>query len=193
MKDLSSNEQTKLFSEINQLINHKFVVTTTGITVFGVFAAFLIPKGEPVANSPSMPLLYAGTAFLSVFLGLLVYWAGTLEIAIDMLSEYLIQRQASEWEVDVKRLFESPIPHGSSYIWTVFAALGAATLAWPFVIEATIAPQNIGHPSWRHLLMTLCSVIYFVFLGFTAMVRTKKSREKMAAQWNSILSAKDSA
>ena len=47
LKKPNSEDVIKINSEINQIVNQRFVITTTAITVFGVMIAWMFPKSAP--------------------------------------------------------------------------------------------------------------------------------------------------
>lgn len=189
MKSLSSEDKTKLHNEINQTLNQRFVLATTGITVFGLFSAFLVPKGDIAPSGAELNLLYVGATFMLVFLGLLVYWASTLQNVMNMLGQYLLKCNASDWEKDVEQLFTGPIPHRSFYIGRVFFFLGFASSCWPLLIEAA---AFAGHIDWalRHIALVSALCLYFAFWYWAVFVRPKRHKQLLSDGWNLILGLK---
>ena len=97
----------KIHSEVNQLVNQRFVLTTVAITVFGVIVAWLIPKTPPLAETSLGWFTIAGAVLLLVLLFLLYLFTHLLRGMLRVFTTYLVVTGTSGWEKDWERFCEN--------------------------------------------------------------------------------------
>lgn len=162
---LGAEDQRKLHAEINQLLNHRFLLTTAAITIFGAFASWTIPKDPSQHPDVLVRLLFVGASFLLLFLLLLFGWGRSLANLQSSLGVYLILKRASVWERDWRRYHGYRTILSTGSIQTcVFLALGALTTAWPFAISLA-CDWRIDFP-WAAAELTVSLVYFVVVIGF---------------------------
>ena len=197
MSRLPKEDISKLHSEINQLLNQRFVLATTSITIFGLVTA-ITPRAIKDIGDQELDLIYLGTVFILIFLAMLSYWASTLENGINLVNAYLIndKNKASQWEKDIKNYFDNRKPHSSFYIWNVFFALGIASMIWPVAVEIIKTTQKQTSQAIffyydinsRHVILASASILYLLILRwFSSDRREKNTKETISKAWDETL------
>lgn len=184
LRDLE--DRRKLHAEVNQLLNHRFLLTTLAITVFGVFSSWMIPRNPSHRDQAALSkLLFAGAVFLHLFLLLLFLWNRFLANLQSNVSIYLVLTKASKWEADWKKVQSMKGIRSTAQIQTtVFLALGIFTLLWPFVISmACDLPLKCG---WV-LFEVIVAVIYPILVWGFGIKQWKRDEDQIEAQWRKVL------
>jgi hypothetical protein len=186
-KQIDPEDQRKLHAELNQIINQRFLLTTTAITVFGAFSAFMIPK-TPISSPAEVGhILVGGTVYLLIFYLLLFSWNRMLLSLQEVISVYLELRGPSQWEADFRR-FVGLRPVGLRIQGWVFLVLGILSVSWPFAI-ATSLGVSFETP-WLILLATFATLYFLVtyFIGFR-----NRNQGRTRTTWESVLKPEVSA
>jgi hypothetical protein len=175
--------ERKLNTELNQLINQRFLLTTTAITVFGTFSAFMIPK-NPVAAKDAVVvgnLLISGSGCLLIFYFLLFMWNRQLLILQQTISVYLSKTSDSTWETDF-RSFIRLLPVGFRIQPWVFGILGALSTAWPFVVMRSLGITTTCRHSVALIAAGLIYIAVVAYLGLKV-----RDDATIKATWAQIL------
>jgi uncharacterized membrane protein len=180
-KQINSEDQRKLHAELNQIINQRFILTTTAITVFGAFSAVMTPK-TPIQSPVEVGhLLIGGTVYVLIFYLLLLAWNRMLLSLQETISTYLELTGSSQWEAHFRK-FVLLKPVGLRVQGWAFLALGFLSTSWPFLIA-----RSLGIPlEWRWILFLLIvATAYFLatyLLGFK-----HRKHEQIRSIWETIL------
>jgi hypothetical protein len=183
---VGTEDQRKLHAEVNQILNQRFLVTTAAITVFGVFTSLIIPKDPSPQNVAILGrLVFAGAAFLQLFLLLLFAWNRSLANLQSNIAIYLVVNRASKWEVDWRKfhpqrgvLTTGLIQHG------VFLALGVLTVLLPIVIS--MACSLPLEPGWV-LFELAVAALYFVGVFGFGLKQWLRNEQQIENQWRTVL------
>ena len=98
-------DEKKLHSEINQLLNQRFILTTLAFTLFSVLAAWMVPKGA--VHGPDIGAFpFAISIVIEVLLSFIYLWTHSLRHSARVLSSYLVETGKSGWEVEWRRFLE---------------------------------------------------------------------------------------
>jgi hypothetical protein len=100
LKKPNAEDVRKICSEINQIINQRFLVTTVAITMFGVMVAWMLPKSTPNPGDSVGGITFALAVVLSLLLSSLYLWSHWLKQTLRIFTTYLIETDASNWEID---------------------------------------------------------------------------------------------
>jgi hypothetical protein len=158
--------ERKLNTELNQVINQRFLLTTTAITVFGTFSAFMIPKNPVAAKDAAVVgnLLVAGSGCLLIFYFLLFMWNRQLLILQQTISVYLSITSDSTWETDF-RSFIKLLPVGFRIQPWVFVILGALSTVWPFVVMRALGITTTCRHAVDLIAVGLIYIAVVAYLG----------------------------
>jgi len=188
---LSTEDQRKLHAEINQLLNQRFLLTTTAITVFGVFSAFMIPKGLNQGSTVVGHVMLGGTSYLLLFILLLFLWNQILANLQSTLGWYLILKNESEWEKDFRKYTQTAplsmrLRSTAPVDIIIFYAIGALSTCWPFAIS--IALGICLETGWVLFLLTI-AVLYFILVLLLS-VLFRRNQAHIKATWEKTLGIK---
>jgi hypothetical protein len=170
---------------VNQLLNQRFLLTTAAITVFGAFSSWMIPK-DPTQNVPVIgKLIFAGAAFLHLFLLLLFLWNRFLANLQSNIMIYLVLTGTSKWETDWKQFRGKPGILSTGFIQScVFLTLGVLTLLWPFVIScACNLPLGAG---WVLFEVVIAAAYFITVFGF-GIKQWLRNDEQTKTRWQEVL------
>jgi len=92
LREPTPADVSKLHSEINQYINQRLTVTTTAITIFGVFTGWMVTQDDIKDKIPQIPL-----ALLAIIAVLFLYCQVILW-NIRIIASYLRVTGKSTWE-----------------------------------------------------------------------------------------------
>jgi hypothetical protein len=137
----SSEDVRKIHAEINQLLNQRFLLTTAGITVFGVMTAWLLPKSPPQAGDPVGSFIFTVALILSVLLFTLYLLSHFLRGVQRVCSTYLIETNMSGWEHDWEQYRREPYWAYSKPQTILFLLLNVLSTGFPFILAAVYAQQ----------------------------------------------------
>ena len=191
-RGLSTEDQRKLYAEINQLLNQRFLLTTTAITVFGAFSTFMIPKDLNQGSTIVGHIILGGTGYLLLFLLLLFLWNQFLANLQLTLACYLILKHESEWEKDWEK-YNHKAPLSTKLRSTipvdiiVFSILGALSTFWPFAIAIALGMHL--ETSWVLFFLAIAVLYFALVLGF-GILRWFRSRAFIKARWQRVLGIK---
>lgn len=124
---------SKLHSQITNITHQAFLLTTSAITIFGVFVAFLIPKdtlqsGDPVKNH--IVVFSILLLFLLNILYLMVHYNNRL---LRIFTTYLLVCGSSNWETAWYQYCKKPFWGYLKVVSMVFTILGITSVILPYV------------------------------------------------------------
>jgi hypothetical protein len=96
----NTEDQRKLHAEINQIVNQRFIVITAAITLFGVVFAWMLQKLPSKAGDPLGFFPFVLSVVLSLLLFGLYIVNHILKGTLRIISSYLGETRASNWELD---------------------------------------------------------------------------------------------
>jgi len=131
---LSPEDQRKLHAEINQIINQRFLLTTLAVTVFGIIAAWLLPKERPQPGTSVGLFTYAGSILLITLLFVLFFFLHRLRAMSKTLAAYLVVTKQSRWEQDWAEYRKKGYFGYTEVQAIVFPVLGGLAAAIPFLL-----------------------------------------------------------
>ncbi len=180
---LSAEDQRRLHAEINQLLNQRFVVTTTAITVFGAFCALMLPK-DGAGQQGAALMLFWGAGFLLAFLFALFLWNRMLTYSQATLARYLLLKKGSTWESDWDKFSKGKLPATATLQTAVFLFLGLLTFLWPLIITHAkeLTPPACG-AAWL-----LCGLlVYGLLVCLLSFSNWPPYKQRIEDQWREVL------
>ena len=100
LKGPTPEDLSKLHTEITQIVNQRYLTMLYAITIFGVIATWLIPKGNQVENEDFPTFIYMGSIILDVIILMIFINHYFLKRVLRTFTTYLIVTKSSNWEVD---------------------------------------------------------------------------------------------
>jgi len=97
MADLDTEDVRKIHAEVNQIVNQRFLLTTLAVTVFGVVAAWMLPRDSAKSEIDTYYSLI-GAELLLVLLFLLYCASIALRNVLRTATSYLVVFEVSAWE-----------------------------------------------------------------------------------------------
>lgn len=189
-RELSTEDQRKLYAEINQILNQRFLLTTTAITVFGIFSTFMIPKDLNQSNIVIGHVIFGGTGYLLLFILLLFLWSQILSNLQSTLAWYLILKHESEWEKDLRKYFQTVpllmrLRSVAPIDLIIFYAIGALSTCWPFAVSIALGIRL--ETGWVLFLLAIAALYFTLVLSFTIFFSNEKQTKDM---WEKVLGIK---
>ncbi len=183
---LQAEDRSKILNEINQIHNQRFQLTTNAITAFGVYVAWLFPKG----NSDIGETLVVAPALLLFFLLLLFLYAHTLNRTQITLAAYLIETGESKWERD-SRDSRGAKGVGFNLIQDViFISLGVIASLIPFILYHHIDMQ-LPYFEKAKLLLGVSGLIYTIIILSLSYCQIFHYRNKAKIKWRNYFDMKE--
>lgn len=188
---LDVEDRRKLHAEINQIENHRFLLSTLAVTAFGVLGAWLVPRAAPLPGSPVGGFVCAGALLLQLLLFVLFLVHQVFKSVMRTLATYLIVRDASEWEKDWRRYRRDRQDWYSMAQTLVFVILVASAALFPlalaYLFDLTWQPRE-------GIWMVLGTGIVFLLLMLALGIFGWMDREqKLEARWRALLGERASA
>lgn len=187
LKIPSAEDLGKIHSEITQIVNQRFLITTSAITVFGVFVAWLIPKDAPTTESSVAIFTIAGSMLLTWLLGALYLFNHFfLRGMLRVYTSYLIVTQSSSWEYDWQRYrldFRWYLGYTKGQA-VVFLFLGAVSTCFPFAIALGYS-LNLCHWNWLWADI-VTGAIYLLFVLLTGVLNWLNPEQKAKEKWQKL-------
>lgn len=183
---LTVEDQRKLHAEVNQLVNQRFLLNTAAVTLFGVILSWIIPKDSP-PNTIGI-VHYTACILLFILLFALFSISHLLRVTTRVITTYLIEKDASQWEKDWK-LYRS---QKSYFAYTksqtlLFLILGLIVTAFPFLLIQLFNQQvNSDRGLWVVFLVGLLYEIFVFGMGFKDWFYPEKA---IQARWKSVLNS----
>ena len=127
-KDIS-----KLHSEINQIANQRFLLSTLAVTIFGVISTWIM-RETPTPNGQLGWFRYLASNIILIVLFGLFYLMHKLRATLRTISSYLIETKSSGWEKDWKTFREKPYSSYTKALTALFLVLGILAISIPFIL-----------------------------------------------------------
>jgi len=175
----------KLHSEINQLVNQRFLLTAGSITVFALVARHIITiHAEPIYYLSNCAIYLC----LVLVLGLLYYQSRRLRTTIRIYSTYLVACNYSDWELhwrifrnnsDTRRIAKSDL----SAHTLIFKGLSFAAIAFGLLLLAYLLHNRVGALFQLLWLAAFLSNIALVFNIYENGFNPDQNEEELIRQW----------
>lgn len=170
-------------SEIRQLRNQQFLVSTAALTLFGIVATWLFRKG-PVNSGDQLSRIALET-ILIILLFFLFYWGWRLRNLIIILSTYLRVQEWSYWERDYTEFTKGRYISQIGLQSLIFFLLGLFLLA-DFLITS-IPAQWDQQASYMFGFACTLHVAYMVLVIGMGFGEWFFSREGVEHRWRKIM------
>jgi hypothetical protein len=183
--NLVNEDVRKLHNEINQIVNQRFLLGTAAVTVFGVVAAWIIPKSPPAPGESIGTLAYAVTVLLIILLFALFLLSQLLKNVLRTYSAYLLVGNLSKWEKDWKTYREGGHFTYTKAMTIVFLLLGILTTFFPVgigVIYSLKFESEIGF--WIILVLGFLYAIFVIGMGLLGWFDHEEAIEQ---RWRGVL------
>ena len=177
----------KILNEINQILNQRFQLTISAITVFGVFIALAIPKdlGPNQLPKSTTEFLFAAPILLLIFLFLLFLYAHYLNRMINILSTYLRVNRKSKWENDFV-IFRGRKGVGYSRIEHIISLLlGIITSSFPFILCYVTGLNYPASPMAVNLLIH-SGILYMIIILRLSLLNLGHSEKRIEDKWKRL-------
>jgi hypothetical protein len=164
----------KIHAELNQILNQRFLLVTTAVTVFGAFSALMVPRindqswgslskaslakvsdvatlaKEAAMRTQFENFVFIATVVLVAVFALLFYINWTLLKNQNILAAYLRVFGLSPWERDINQFYKTGVA-GTRLYYVAYVFLGILVLLWPYVIFASVSHWPAHGPMILHI------------------------------------------
>jgi len=183
-KQISTEDVRKLHTEVNQIVNQRYLLSTLAITIFGVIGAWIFPKTKNV----EVGLFFGGTLLLYAILFILFLYSFYLKRYLRVITTYLQESDNSVWENDWK-VFRNKYKYlgYTRYQSIIFLLLGLMLLI-SNVLLSYFYTTSYSSTHWIILLLT--SFSYVVAIGFLGFKDQKGYEARISTNWKKIFAAK---
>lgn len=175
----------KLHAEVNQILNQRFLLTTAGVTLFGVLAAWILPRGDVGGGEPAGAFMFLGALILETLLFVLFLVNHLLKEQMRILASYLAETGASQWEHDWTRYRRSRYVGYTKPQAFVFLTLEILATLLPFGVAMsyglTIAPRELA------VVSTALGFFYSVTIFGMGFLRWLHGERDARVKWRGIL------
>jgi hypothetical protein len=165
----------KLHSEVNQYINHLFVITMTAITVFGLIGGWIIsglPISTPTAANPQVSVMTFLISTLLVLVLLVLFYASQVTANnVLVLATYLRVTRISRWEQHMDNFRSAGRPWFTDQKesrFLLFGVLGAVSFGLPFLLMGLFDHQAGTAYGVALGIHVVCGVFFFAVLLATS-------------------------
>jgi len=176
LKGPTKEDLGKLHSEVNQIVNQRFILTTFAVTIFGIMLAWVIPKVPPEPSSDLGWFPFLVSILTMVVLSLLFSLMHALLIMLRIFSSYLITTESSDWEKDWLEYRKSPYFDYTKAQSVVFLVLGPLAASTPFFLKLAynlnLAPLK---GALTTIVLAIIYVVYIYILGFNDLGSMEKA------------------
>ena len=212
MNDTTKDDTQKLHAEINQYINHCFVLSTTAITAFGILGGFilaesahkgpetwnlsgtlqlksltgLISQAIPTIPPHMTPITFLLSGFSIALLLVLFFACKVTENNILVLAAYLRVISGSQWEKDMEALRKKGRPwfcHQNEFRHVLFGVLGIASIALPY-IHGRSGPFQDNYYEIGHVAISAVATVVYALMIFEIICTCPSSIE---TTWTQII------
>lgn len=160
-RKLNAHERAKLHSEVSQIVNHRFLLTTIAVTVFAISSGWIVPHVENIRHIEEATTISVMSAVLTVIM-LILYWQSHyLRKVLRTFTAYLIVVDKSQWEMDWHsfRSFHDRDAHNDTksqiLAYVCFCFIFAL---YPLIITA-IMVNTVGAYQWFALVWGVAAAI----------------------------------
>jgi hypothetical protein len=184
LKGPNAEDLRKVSSEINQIVNQRFLITTLAITMFGVMIAWMIPKTTPILGDPIGGITFALAMLLSLLLCGLYLWSHFLKRTLRVFTTYLIETNSSNWEIDWQSFRQE-----SHFTYTkaqtiVFLLLNVVAFVYPFLFSSifSLKVEPVSGAIFCAMTGTITTIMMYL-IGFHGLF---DSENKAASRWRAL-------
>jgi hypothetical protein len=180
MDQNNKEEYGKISSEINQVVNQRFIISTFTITIFGVFSAWVISKDF----EGKQELILLSSVIIMLILVALFYYSLSLKRYIRTLTSYMVVNFNSDWERQWYLFRQTNKTKAYSNIQSIiFLLLGTINI----LITLTIIPLTDFNSSIISVLFLSISIIYIGFILLIGFRDKKRFEKELIIKWKETL------
>jgi hypothetical protein len=179
----TDEDKRKLHSEINQIANQRFLLSTLAVTAFGVMTTWAM-RESPTPGSDLGWLRYLASIILLVVLFGLFYLMHRLRATLLIISSYLIKTKSSGWEMDLKRYREEAYASYTKAHTSLFLVLGILAISIPFTIAFAYHLSFV--PSFGAIAVALIGGMYIIFLCGMGFGKWFDSESQIKQRWEKL-------
>lgn len=188
-----SEDLRKLHAEVNQILNQRFILTTTAITIFGAILSSMVwvarspvPAAEQVIDRFEFTM---ATVLSCVLFGLYLLSHSLIRMARTITS-YLIETKSSVWEIAWQQFHREPYWAYTKPQAMIFMALNFVGAAFPFLHSITygLAIESLFGPAI--VLVVVCTITE-IFMFLMAFTRMFENEEKVVERWKRLNAGSD--
>ena len=128
-------DERKLHTEINQIGNQRFILTTLALTLFGVLTTLMIPKEAPQIGSSINVFPFTISVVLSLLLFGVYLWSHLLKNTMRILTSYLVETKKSSWELDWREFRRDSYYAHTKPQTFIFLLINVIGIAFPFLLS----------------------------------------------------------
>jgi hypothetical protein len=200
LEKTTKEDISKINSEICQIINQRYLLTTFAITTFGIIIAWLIPKTSEGAGANPPIFYYAGSILLIFILSALYVFNYCLKGMVRIFSTYLQVTGSSGWEQNWQTYRDKntkgiinhkylTLKYSKYWGYTkaqtvIFLVLGFLAFIFPISIIYFSGPNfQTSVEFWAHLTISVVYMIIVLLTGFLGFLDPEK---KAMERWNEI-------
>lgn len=180
----------KCGEEIKQLRNQQFILSTTALGLFGVYASFLLKffKNDTLKNDPQQTLILTGSAIaiLIVFF-ILFYWTRQLRVLIGIISIWLEIVGKSTWEFDFRAYYNKHRPVSQTELASYsFLILGFGTVGLVLTMLRSFGEMDLTKPElW---VLFIASILYLIFVYVLGFRKQGIDEDQVRTRWTALIS-----
>ena len=182
---LDVEDRRKLHAEINQIENHRFLLSTLAVTAFGVLGAWLVPRAAPEPGTPVGGFVCAGALLLEVLLFVLFLLHQVFKLVMRSLATYLVVRDASQWEKDWRRYRRDRQDWYSQAQTILFVILEASAAVFPLTLAYLF--DLTWHPREGIWLVLGVGEVFLLLMLALGIFGWLDREEKIESRWREIL------
>jgi len=163
----TQEDERKIHSEINQIVNQRITITTLAVTIFGVVIAWVIPSKNELDKIDIIEFTFFATYLLVVILFFLFLLTHHLTYMLRLLTSYLIETKKSYWEIDWD-LYRNKFKYWgyTKPIAVIFLLLGFISLLTPFFISSVFDLQFECYFGFISAFLGIVYIVIVVGMGF---------------------------
>ena len=183
--EASDEDVRKCGEEIKQLRNQQFILGTTAIGLFGVYATFLLRFSQ---IEPYETWMYIGSAIAILFiLAILFYWTRQLRVLVGVISIWLEIVGKSNWEFDFREYHKNFSPVSQTKLASgSFFILGFGVMGLIFAMLSSSGDPISSHLPQLLMIFT-ADLFYLVFLFEFGFRKRGIDEEHVKSNWIEII------
>ena len=180
----TSEDKSKIHSEVNQIVHQRFLLCTAAITLFGVVIAWLIPKSPLPEGSPIGCLYFYVSTLLSILLFSIFILYISLKRMLRVFTTYLIVTDSSNWEKDYQRFRKSPYQAYTKPQTFVFLILNGVAILFPHFLGLIYSLSF--KPTMGLCIQLSVGFITILFMFGMGFLRWFDNEESVRRRWESL-------
>lgn len=181
----NNHDIQKLHSEVNQLVNQRLTLTILAITVFGIIAAWLIPNQTPRPGTEIGSFNCVVSMLLTLILFALFLLTTHLTSMLRIITTYLDETGASDWEKDWA-LFRNKFSYlgYTRPISIIYLVLGVIASWFPYILRITY-PYKLEPKVWL-IICAVVGILYVIFVVGMGFKGWFASECKVRKKWKQL-------